>query len=210
MNNEKKRLIDRIFPPKYDFYGMLKDQADATSEGVRALIDWLRRANDHQEPKEIIIVEQKADELRHGMEDLLIRAFTTPFDRQEIYNISRQMDQILNFSMSTAIEMRAFGVETDRYILSMAENLLSGTRLISDAIQIMERSPEEAENIIRKIRKQDHDFENLYIEAMNIMFGSRGAIEALRKREIYHHLKDASRNLSITVDILHRIIVSVA
>jgi len=209
MNNERKRLIDRIFPPKYDFYGMLKNQADATSEGVRALIDWLR-ANDHQEPKEIIIIEQKADELRHGMEDLLIRAFTTPFDRQEIYNISRQMDQILNFSMSTAIEMRAFGVETDRYILSMAENLLSGTHLISDAIQIMERSPEEAENIIKKIRKQDHDIESLYIEAMNLMFGSGEALDALRKREIYHHLKDAARNLSITVDILHRIIVSVA
>ncbi|HDP97011.1 MAG TPA: DUF47 family protein [Euryarchaeota archaeon] len=209
MNEDGKRLIDRIFPPKYDFYGMLKDQADATSDGVRALIEWLR-ANDHQEPREIVNIEQKADELRHRMEDQLIRAFTTPFDRQEIYMISRQMDQILNFSMSTAIEMRAFGVETDKYIISMAENLLSGTGLISEAIRIMERSPEEAENIIRTIRKQEHDIEHLYIEAMNLIFGSRDAVEALRKREIYHHLKDAARNLSITVDILHRIIVSVA
>lgn len=208
MNNERKRLIDRIFPPKYDFYGMLKDQADATSEGVKVLIDWLK-ANDHQEPKELISLEQKADELRHRMEDQLIRAFSTPFDRQEIYNISRQMDQILNFSMSTAIEMRAFGVETDKYIISMAENLCSGTQLISDAIRIMERSPEEAENIIRKIRKQEHEIDRFYIDAMNLLFGSREALDALRKREIYHHLKDAARNLSVTVDILHRIIVSV-
>lgn len=209
MSGDRKRLIDRIFPPKYDFYGMLKDQADATSDGVRALIDWLRE-NDHREPKDLIMIEQRADELRHRMEEQLIRAFTTPFDRQEIYIFSRQMDQILNFSMSTAAEMRAFEVETDRYIISMAENLLSGTMLISSAIRVMERAPEQAENIIRKIREEEHEIERLYIEAMNLLFASRDALDALRKREIYHHLKDASRNLSITVDILHRIIVSVA
>jgi hypothetical protein len=32
---------------------------------------------------------------------------------------------------------------------------------------------------------------------------------SLKKREIYHHLRDAGRNLSITVDILHRIVVGV-
>jgi hypothetical protein len=33
------------------------------------------------------------------------------------------------------------------------------------------------------------------------------AMDALRKREIYHHIKDASSYLDNCVDILHRIIV---
>ena len=39
------------------------------------------------------------------------------------------------------------------------------------------------------------------------MFTGGDAMEALRHREIYHHLKDASKYLDNAVDILHRIIV---
>jgi len=41
--------------------------------------------------------------MRHLMEDRLINSFSTPFDRQHIYDLSRQMDYIQNFSEETAI-----------------------------------------------------------------------------------------------------------
>jgi len=36
------------------------------------------------------------------------------------------------------------------------------------------------------------------------------AMAALRKREIYHHLRDAGRALRNTVDIMHRTVVGLA
>jgi hypothetical protein len=32
-------------------------------------------------------------------------------------------------------------------------------------------------------------------------------MQALKQREVYHHIKDASSNLDESVDVLHRIIV---
>jgi len=78
------------------------------------------------EPEELKIEEQRADTLRHDMEDRLMEAFTTPFDRQDIYQISRQMDYILNNCLSTAQEMNAFEVPPDDAIRKMAYALRNG------------------------------------------------------------------------------------
>jgi len=49
--------------------------------------------------------------------------------------------------------------------------------------------------------------DDVYIHGMAVLFDQEDAIEALRKREIYHHLRDAGRALRLTVDILHHAVV---
>jgi hypothetical protein len=202
-------VFGKLFPPKYDFHQMLIDQAIEMTAGTKALHDWLK-AGILSEPNEIVKKEKSVDDMRHSMEELLMVAFSTPFDRREIYSISHQMGQILDFAVSTYLEMRAFGVHTDDAMLSMASSLHRGTDLFVDAIRSVTSDPACAEKLIRDIRKSEHEIENIYIEAMAEAFKRADAPEAMKKREIYHHLKDAGRSLSATVDILHRIVVTFA
>jgi len=205
----KKTLVDAIFPPKYDFHRMLKEQAEETVRGVKALVDWLEEGA-LIEPGHLMQIEEEADEMRHSMQSILMKAFSTPFDRQDIYSISRQMDYILNSAVSTAREMKAFNVPSEKGILDMAKALLDGTMVVSRAVRMMECDREAAESSIPKARDSEHIIEDTYIESMRVVFDSEDPVRAMQKREIYHHLKDAGRNLSITVDILHRIIVGLS
>jgi uncharacterized protein len=202
-------ILNLMFPSDYDFYGMLGKQAEQTEVGVRSLITWLE-SGAISEPTDLIREEDKGDHLRLEMERLLLAAFSTPFDRQDIYTISRQMDHILNFSMSTAYEMRAFGVKPDEAIFSMARSLLNGSELVTQCISMLKEHPDEAEKLIRRLREYEHDIEKTYVRNMALIFEKDDAIMAMKKREVYHHLKDAGRNLSITVDVLHRIIVGLS
>lgn len=202
-------VFNKLFPQKYDFHKMLADQADELSSGIEALNNWLKEGM-LSEPSEIVKKEKAIDELRHGMENLLMEAFSTPFDRREIYTIAHQMGQIMDFAVSTYLEMKAFGVHTDNAMLGMAKSLETGTKLFSDAVKLVVRNPAGAEALIRDIRRSEHEVENMYIEAMAELFKKGDISEAMRKREIYHHLKDAGRAMSSTVDILHRIVVAFA
>jgi uncharacterized protein Yka (UPF0111/DUF47 family) len=202
-----KKLGDRLFPPKYDFNGMLDNQANETIIGVRALVDWLKQGASTPIDN-ISSSEQRADKIRHEMEMLLQEAFSTPFDRQDIYSISRQMDQVLNFSYSTAVEMTAFKVAPDPAILSMAQSILEGVILMEKAVRMMQSTLKDVNSLIGDIRKHAHEIEDSYIESMSSLFLQGDAIMAIKKREIYHHLRDAGRNLNSTVDILHRIIMA--
>ncbi|MBI0584145.1 MAG: DUF47 family protein [Methanomassiliicoccus sp.] len=211
MQNGKSKakggILGNIFPPRYDFMGMLLTQAELTRDGVRALNDWLARNNLGLEPKEVAVIEQRADDTRLRMEGMLLEAFSTPFDRQDIYSLSRQMDHILNFCMSTAIEMRAFGVRPDASIIEMASILEKGTQMVLDAVRVMSRDPPRAERMIVEMRQAEHGIEKSYVSGLIVLFDSPDVVEIMKKREVYHHLKDAGRALSITIDILHRIIV---
>jgi uncharacterized protein len=206
---KRRGLIEHMFPHDYDFYGMLGRQAEQTAVGVRVLITWLE-SGASSDPVALIEEENKGDQLRLEMEKLLLEAFSTPFDRQDIYAISRQMDHILNYSMSTAYEIRAFDVKPDEATMSMARSLLNGIELVAQSVNLLKEHPDEADNNIRRLRAYEHEIEKTYVRSMAQVFVNDDAILAMKKREIYHHLKDAGRNLSITVDVLHRIIVGLS
>jgi uncharacterized protein Yka (UPF0111/DUF47 family) len=207
-DRSKKSLADRLFPPRHDFYKMLQDQAEETVIAVNALVDWLK-AGDLTEPQELIQIEQHADDIRHDMEHVLVESFSTPFDRQDIYSISRQMDYVINWSLSTALEMKAFKIKTDPAILEMAEALLRGVKLMSGAIRIMQSEPAKAESYVPRMRKAEREIDETYVRALARAFEEEDPRIPLKKREIYHHLRDAGRNLVATVDTLHRIIVGI-
>ncbi len=195
-----------IFPPRYDFLGMLLSQATETRDGVRAFHAWLDKEDLLLEPDELIRIEQQADDLRLRTEDLLLEAFY----RQDIYSFSRQMDHILNYCLSTAHEMRAFGVLPDGTIRSMTTSLHQGTEMIVEAVRIMAKDPAATNKMIVRMRHTEHDIEKTYVACMAYQFTTDDPIETMKKREVYHHLKDAGRALSITIDILHRIVVELA
>jgi uncharacterized protein Yka (UPF0111/DUF47 family) len=213
MTEEKERkaggnILDRIFPPRYDFEGMLTGQARQTLRGVEVLVAWLE-TNASEDPAEICRIESDVDEFRYDMEDKLRDAFSTPFDRQDIYRLSRQMDYILNFSCETAREMHVFGVGPDPPILAMAQALLQGTREVAAGVELMGSDPGSVQAGIREARDAIHTLDDTYITAMKELFESGEAIDALKRREIYHHLRDAGRALRDTVDILHQAVVGI-
>jgi uncharacterized protein Yka (UPF0111/DUF47 family) len=214
MPGEKKQMrltgniLDAVFPPKYDFESMITDQAEQTLTGVRVLVDWLEN-HAGEEPVRLGRIEVEVDALRYDMEDKLKDAFSTPFDRQDIYRLSRQMDYILNFSYETAQEMHVFEVAPDRPILDMATALLRGTEEVASGVKLMGSDPQSVRKSIREAREAIHTLDNTYIFAMKELFRSGNAIDALKRREIYHHLRDTGRALRGTVDILHQAVVGI-
>ncbi len=124
--------------------------------GVEVLCKWLESGL-IAESETLLQDVERADEIRMNLEKNLIQAFSTPFDRGDIYSISASMDKVIEYVKSTLLSMQAYDLKADGIIISMGEKLMTGA--------------------------------------------------AIKKREIYHHIKDASSNLEETVDILHRIVV---
>jgi hypothetical protein len=202
-------LFASIFPREHDFHAMLREQADRTVAGVRSFANWLEvlpLAN----PVHLEEIEVEVDNMRHAMEEKLINSFSTPFDRQDIYSISRQMDYILNFAKETAKEMYAFGVPPDPYIRAMTGYLLSGTECIARGVYALDKDKPRAEEEIRRARDAYNALEDRYILGMAVLLTTNDAMQAIRTREVYHHLRDAGRAMRDTLDILHNAVIDLA
>jgi len=207
--NEEKSLFASVFPRKYDFEGMLAAQSDRTVAGLQVLVSWLKCCP-LKNPYELEQIEIEVDNLRHDMEDKLIKSFSTPFDRQDIYSISRQMDYILNFSKETAKEMYAFGVTPDKPIIDMAGHLLNGTECIARGVRVMSRDKDAVEAEIRNARDAYNALEEIYIAGLAEILKTNEPMHALRMLEIYHHMRHAGRAMRDTLDILHNAVIDLA
>jgi uncharacterized protein len=205
----KKKPLFEIFPREYDFESMLAHQSEMTVSGIQAFLVWLETRHP-SDASELARIETMVDGMRHDLEEKLIRSFSTPFDRQDIFSISRQMDYILNFSNETVKEMNAFGVEPDQPIQDMAHSLLNGTQCIARGVSSLTSDKNAVEGEIRHARDDYHRIEEVYIAGMAELLQTNDAMYALRKREIYHHLRDAGRAMRDTLDILHNAVIDLA
>lgn len=202
-------IFNKVFPQKWDFVGMLRTQAELTSQGVETLLDWLLEPSNLKYDLLLQLAAQ-ADSVRMEMEEKLYEAFITPFDRQELYHISVQMDRIVECSKSTLLSIVEYKVEPRRYSILMARALSEGTNIFAKAmISIIDNKPIECKTRIHEIRKAQMEVEEYYRKGMSELFKTADVMETMKHHEIYSQLQEAAFYLGSTVDIFHRIVVRI-
>jgi len=204
----KSNFWERLFPIKHDFYKMIRNQAEASTNVVGHLCRWLSSRS--EEDFQLLLREvESANKFRFTMEENLIEAFVTPFDRQDIYSLSVEMSRIVEYAESTLTEMEAFEVVTDPIILNMLQQLKEGTDQFVEAIDLLKGDPRKSQIQIGNIRKVQLTIEDKYRAGMVVLLKSSDPMQALKYREVYHHIKDAAIHLGYTTDVLHKIVVRV-
>lgn len=203
---DKRNVLDRLFPARYPFYEMIDQQAKANGQAVNALYRWLNGGSD-TDGNALLQTAADAENIRKRLEKNLIEAFTTPFDRADIYSLSSGMDKIIQYTKSTLLSMKAYEVSPDGIIIDMVGSLKEGTAVFYTCAKDLKENPAKSEETFAKMRDTHVRIERLYLSGMTAVFKSDDPMRALRQREVYHHIKDASVSLEDTVDILHRVVV---
>jgi uncharacterized protein Yka (UPF0111/DUF47 family) len=202
-------MFGSLFPQKYDFVAMLVEQAESTVTGMEAYLEWVNQDIPFP-PDDLIRIGGEVDLLRYTLEARLIEAFSTPFNRRDIYTLSRNIDYILNYAVEIAREMYAFDVRPDEPIREMSLSLLYGTRHVVEGTRYLGTDKARVEVSIRNGRMQIHAIEDTYISCMADLFQTDDVMNAMKKREIYYLLREAGKALRITLSIMHKTVVGQA
>jgi uncharacterized protein len=203
-------LSELIRPRQRDFFKMLLDQASKTREGLAALEDFMQTA-DAKDAKSVITLETEADELRRILIDELNRTFVTPIDREDIFALSRAIDDIVDYARSTVDEMSIFGVQPNGYLKRMVAILREATEEICLSVNQIKARPMLASEHAARAKVLENQAEAVYREAIADLFKEPRTVEdliyVLKMREIYRHLSNAADRGDETADIISDIIV---
>jgi len=203
---DNRNMLERLFPAKYDFFDLLDRQSQINAQGISALVEWLKSGRD-SDGDVLERCRQEADEVRLSLEKDLVAAFYTPIERGDLYLFSVDMDKVIEYALSTLLSIKAFGVKVDSTIEGMAGQLKTGVDLFLEAVRYLKEDPAKSEKLIPGMRSAHASAEQLYRDGMTVLFNCGDPMYALKLREVYHHIKDASSNLDYSVDTLHRVIV---
>lgn len=203
----KRNWISNLFPPEHDFFAMLRGQSKITRDGVELFAVWLERGEDHL-AVQVLDKCQEADASRHSLQAILVASFSTPIDRGDLYELSRQMDQVLDYARDTVRETAAMEVLPPQpHYGGFGIHLVRAMNAFHEAVEVLGRDPADGERTIPEIRQACQDVRETYFECLHEVALEPDVNLALRLREIYHHLKDAGVEIDRTTDLLHRVMV---
>ena len=124
------------------FYELLSRQSGKTLDGLEAL--WNFTENGTKEKRTLVgKIEREADELRRVLIEELDKTFVTPLDREDIYALSRAIDDVVDYANSTVDEMEIYEVKGDHHIKEMVNILRKAARELDDAVKILKRPSED-------------------------------------------------------------------
>ena len=199
-------LKDRIFPKEKNFYKMLSDQASKTLEGIEALGEFVENQN-QEDANRVKEIEKEADELRRVLVEELHKTFVIPMDREDIYALSRAIDDIVDYANSTVDEMEIYEVASDAHLREMVDILRKAALEISDAVKILEAYPNIAMEHAVKAKFYENTMEKAYHSALADLFKKTDTIYMLKMREIYRHLSNAADRSDEAANIICSIVM---
>jgi uncharacterized protein Yka (UPF0111/DUF47 family) len=156
-------------------------------------------------------IEKEADEVRRILIDELNRNFITPMDREDIFALSRAIDDVLDYADTTTEEMAMLGVQPNPYLVRMVSLLTEAAEEIHKGVLRLNDHPNVANDHAVRAKALENRVENVYREAIAALFVGpkdvHDVVEMLKLREIYRHLSNAADRGDEAANVIGDIVV---
>jgi predicted phosphate transport protein (TIGR00153 family) len=198
-----------FFKKRPDFFNLLLTHSQKMQEGLKALADFMEEPS---RDKGLVVdkVEREADELRRQLIEELNRSFVTPIDREDIFQLSGSVDDMVDYAKATVMEMIDFEVPTNNHLKTMTQGVCEIAEAVTQAISQMRDNPHLASELAVKAKKRENFVEHCYREALVDLFHSDDVKMILKTREIYRHLSNAADRGDAAANIIGNIIIKVS
>jgi uncharacterized protein Yka (UPF0111/DUF47 family) len=192
------------------FNKLIADQASITHEGLKLLAKYLETP-EPDVAEQLSLKEKEADEVRRILIDELNRTFVTPFDREDIFSLSRSIDDMVDYADTTVVEMVILNVSPTPYMIRMATLLKDAGWEIHQAVMRLQKNPRVAIEHAQRAKALENRVEAVYREAIANLFSGpedvHHVVEMLKMREVYRHLSNAADRGDEAANVIADIVV---
>ncbi len=182
--------------PKEDkFYDYFIEIAKIAQKASNMLVEFIQDLDNSEENhKKLKEIEHEGDKKQHEILEQLNKTFITPFDREDIYLIAKDMDDVIDLIEATASRFVMLNVNNcteeaemlSRMIVSSCEELIN----LMEELKNMKTSKKLRNNII-EINRIEEEGDRVSRKAIMDLFRSNTeVIEIIKWREIYQYLED--------------------
>ena len=195
------------------FLKLLHDQASLTLEGMDALNRYLVTL-DPEASQLLTAKEKEADEARRIFIDELNRTFVTPIDREDLFALSRTIDDVIDYAYSTVSEMEILKVKPTTFMQRIATLLRDAAYELLLAVDRLENHPRVATEHAQRAKALENRVEGVYREALADLFSNvedlEHVVNMLKLREVYRHLSNAADRGDEAANVIADIVVKIA
>lgn len=204
-----------FIPTEQKFFGLFETQAAYSVEAANAFCalakDWGKQTLSFDPFEKLREIEHEADVTAHEIKDLLNRTFITPFDREDIYRLASDLDDIVDTIESVTTRMRHYHVKQSTEDLAiMADLLVHAAEAVHKAISSLRdknklRQLHECCIEVNRIEKAADRHIGLVIS--KLFEGQPDPLDVMKWKEIYEGIEAAIDTCEDVANTIESIVI---
>jgi predicted phosphate transport protein (TIGR00153 family) len=199
----------RITPVDTTFYDLFAKSAGHLVEGARLLAEMLADGNDRVETARAMKdAEHRCDEVTHEIIRRVNSTFVTPFDREDIYRLSSNLDDVMD-DMEAAVDY-VYLYEIDALpqgVEDQVEVLQRAADLTADAMPRL-RTMRDLEEYWIEVNRLENLGDQIYRRILAKLFsGSYDALTVMKLKDVVEQLEFAIDSFEKVANTVEQIAV---
>lgn len=197
-----------------NYFNMFIEQVDFCCIAAENLYETLQNFDVNNLPEtmeHLHIVENDADKKKHDMVNKLAHEFITPIEREDIYQLAREIDDVTDSIEDILIKIYMFNVSKIR------PEALEFVKIIVDCCKVLKEVMKDFHNFkktttlkpnIIEINRLEELGDSLYIEAVHELYAtSKDPVEILTWTQMFDRMEKCCDNCEDVADIVEGIIM---
>jgi predicted phosphate transport protein (TIGR00153 family) len=202
-------LAFRLLPREEKFYTDFQALADELKNGASLLEAML--APEHpvwNKAEEIKEVEHKCDFLTHAIIQRLNRTFVTPLDREDIHELARSLDDVMDAIDASATLVRLYRLETVRFgARELAQAISQSTHQVRLALDALEQN-KGLLGFAVEINRLENEADRIHQQAVSRLFDDeRDPVTVMKWKETLDFLESATDRCEDVANVLEGVMV---
>ena len=174
-----------------------------SAENIRSAAALLLQQTQESDPDERRVLshrikerETEGDNITHQIVDVLMNAYITPFDRDDIHDLAEGMDGFLDSIRDSSKKISIYQPKHSKKLTEIAEYISKAANLMVEATRhfdSLRKDAKEIDKICDEIKEIEHIVDDIYESYMSNLFEfEKDPIELVKKKNIAQALEDTS------------------
>ena len=202
-------MVFRLIPREEKFYSDFLSMATELQKGGRLLEEMLARDRPiWDKADEIKEVEHKCDFLTHEIIQRLNRTFVTPIDREDIHELARSLDDVMDAIDASAAVIRLYRLDSVRFgARELAKVISASTLEIHHAITAMSNSKSLAVHSV-EINRLENEADRIHQQGVGRLFDEEtNPIAVMKWKETLDFLEEATDRCEDVANVIEGVAV---
>jgi predicted phosphate transport protein (TIGR00153 family) len=198
-------MFFKFLPKDFDFFSLFEKQAEYAVEAASYLEELVAKGGlDEASLKKMHNIEHQGDEIAHAIIDQLNKTFITPFEREDIHALTKQLDDVIDMIYTIANRLRIYNItKADKNLLEFASVIKESVRCIASAIKGLRNTKNTkpvSESCI-EINRLENVGDLMRDKAVEELFKTeKDPLTVIKLKDIY---QDSETVLDICEDVAH-------
>lgn len=207
-------FFSRLAPKEKKFHPMFEQMATYILTAATIQLEIFEHGDPVKEKdllKKIRDTESAADDTAQKLFDELDKTFVTPFDREDIHQLTATLDNVIDLIKSVSQRIRMYRPKNiPNECKDMAKVIVKGAEQIQLAILEL-KTLKKTSKILKAVKKMtdiESEADELYHTTIsNIFKNEKDAIELIKQKEIVENMERTADRIEDVSDVLKTIIL---